>query len=428
MCYAIPGKIIKLDGKIAVVDYFGEKRSALNDFITVQRGDYVYAQGGIIVDKIPKKEAIEILNLWREKFFELKKIDKRLAQSDKMPGARNILRILQKVNLKKELSKNELLKLLKLKDKDSLKILYQTANSIRQREQYNACCVHGIIEFSNYCKNNCLYCGIRKVRKIKRYRMDVEEIVNIAKYALNELGFRALVLQSGEDYWYDEKKLCKIIKNIRKLNVLIFLSIGMRSKKTYQRLYEAGARAVLLRFETSNRRIFKELRPKTNFDERVKLIKFLKRIGYIVATGFLIGLPGETDEDIINDILLTKSLNADMYSFGPLIPAEGTPLKNLKPVDMNDVLKVIALSRFLDRDSKILVTSALETLDKDAKKKGLLAGANSLMINVTPSNYKKLYELYPGRPDKDKDVRKNIHETINLLYSLGRAPTDLGYR
>ena len=113
MCYAIPGKIIELKGKIAVIDYFGEKRNVLSEFVTVQKGDYVYAQGGIIVDKIPENEAIEILKLWKEKFFELKKIDKKLAQLNKIPSARNILEILQKVNLKKELSKKELLYLLK---------------------------------------------------------------------------------------------------------------------------------------------------------------------------------------------------------------------------------------------------------------------------------------------------------------------------
>jgi len=426
MCYAIPGKIIELKGKIAVIDYFGEKRNVLSEFVTVQKGDYVYAQGGIIVDKIPENEAIEILKLWKEKFFELKKIDKKLAQLNKIPSARNILEILQKVNLKKELSKKELLYLLKLRDKASLKLLFQTANNIRQREHDNACCVHGIIEFSNYCKNNCLYCGIRKDRKIERYRMNMDEIIEVAKYAVNKLGFKALVLQSGEDYWYDENKLYKIVKEIRKLNVLIFLSIGIRSKETYQKLYEAGARAVLLRFETSNRRLFKKLRPKTSFDERLELIKFLKEVGYIVATGFLTGLPGETDKDIINNILLTKSLNADMYSFGPLIPAKRTPLENLKPVHEEVVLKTISISRFVDRNSKILVTFAFETLGKDAKKKGLLTGANSLMINVTPLRYRKLYELYPGRPDRDKEVEKNIKETVDLLYSLGRAPTDLG--
>jgi len=140
----------------------------------------------------------------------------------------------------------------------------------------------------------------------------------------------------------------------------------------------------------------------------------------------LIGLPGESEQDIINNIFLTKSLKTDMYSFGPLIPAKETPLEKIKPVDENAVLKVIAISRIIDSNAKILVTSALETLNKEAKKKGLLAGANSLMINVTPRRWRKLYELYQGRPDRDKEILKNIKETVNLLFSLGRSPMDLG--
>jgi len=427
MCYAIPGKITGLKNKIAIVDYFGEKRRVLNEFENVRKGDYVYAQGGIIVYKIPKKEAIEILKLWKDRFFELKKIDKNLSQLDgEIKVRNNILEILQKVNLQKELSKRELLDLLELKDQASLKLLYQTANNIRQKEHGNACCVHGIIEFSNYCRNNCLYCGIRNDRLIDRYRMREEEIIRIAKYAVRKLRFKALVLQSGEDYWYDEKKLIKIVREIRKLNVLIFLSIGIRSESLYSKLYRAGAKAILLRFETSNKKIFSKLRPKTSFEERVSLIRSLKKMGYIIATGFLIGLPGEKNNDIINNILLTKKLNADMYSFGPFIPTKGTPLENLAPVSQDVVLKTIAISRITDRKSKILVTSALETLGKEARKNGLLSGANSLMINLTPSYYKKLYELYPGRPDRDKNLLENIKETIELLFSLGRAPIDLG--
>jgi len=426
VCYAIPGRVIEVKDRIAVLDYFGEKKSVLNEFTTIKKGDYVYAQGGMIVDKIREKEAVETLKLWKKQFFELKKIDERLAQPIETSSSESVLEILQKANLNKELDKNELLELLRLRDEPSLKLLFQTANNIRQKQHGNACCVHGIIEFSNYCKNNCLYCGIRKDRLLKRYRMDVSEIVNVARRAVKKLGFKALVLQSGEDYWYDEEKLCEIVEKVRKLNVLIFLSVGVRSKKTFERLFDAGARAVLLRFETSNKKIFRELRPKTSFDERIGLIKFLKKTGYIIATGFLIGLPGESNEDVINNILLTKSLNADMYSFGPFIPVEGTPLEGVKPVSEELVLKIISITRLVDRNSKILVTSALETLGKNARKNGLLAGANSLMINVTPQGYKKLYELYPGRPDKDKKVEENIKETVDLLYSLGRAPTDLG--
>ncbi len=427
MCYAIPGKVVELKDSIVVVDYFGEHRNVLNKFIEVKIGDYVYAQGGILIDTIAEEDALEILGFWKEKFFELKKADDKLAETmDARRSSDNLLSVLQKVNLNKKLGRKEILALLKTGKKEELELIYKTANNIRRKELGNSCCVHGIIEFSNYCRNNCFYCGIRKDKDIERYRMSPNEIVEAAKYAVKELGFKALVLQSGEDFWFDDEKLVRIIEEIKKLNILIFLSIGVRSKLSYKKFYEAGARAVLLRFETSNEKTFHRLRPNTGFNQRVKLIKYLKKVGYIVATGFLIGLPEETEEDIINNILLTKSLNADMYSFGPLIPAIYTPLENQSIVDKDIVLKTIAITRLIDKKSKILVTSALETLDTTAKREGLMAGANSLMINITPAKYKSLYAIYPNKAGNDKDIEGNIKDTLELLYSLGRAPTDLG--
>ncbi|MBU1130914.1 [FeFe] hydrogenase H-cluster radical SAM maturase HydE [Patescibacteria group bacterium] len=426
MCYAIPGQIVKIKDRLAVVDYFGECRNVLRDFSDVKIGDFVYAQGGIIINKIPEGEAKEILEFWQDKFFELKKIDRRVSKIHQSKVSDNLLAILQKVNLNQKLADDDLLKLLNASAEQELKLVFETANNIRQKEHDNACCVHGIIEFSNYCQNNCWYCGIRKSQKIDRYRMSLDEIIKAAKSAVNKLGFKALVLQSGEDNWYTEDKLVRLVKEIKKLNVLIFLSIGERPKKTYKKLYEAGARANLLRFEISNKKIFQKLRPGADFDKRLELIEYTKKLGYILATGFLVGLPNETSDDIINNIKLTKSLKADMYSFGPLIPAAGTPLKNQKKVDKNLLLKIIAITRSLDRQAKILVTTALETLDKNAKRAGLLAGANSLMLNITPSNFRKKYIIYPGRPDMDKEINQSVKETINLLYSIGRAPTDVG--
>lgn len=426
MCYAIPGKVIKLKKNIATMDYFGEQRNVLNEFKDLKIGDYVYAQGGVLINKIAKKEAKEILDFWKDKFFELKKIDEKLSGVERIEASPNLLEILKKINLKKKLAKGELQSLLMLKDKEELKLLYQTANKIRRKEHDNACCVHGIIEFSNYCKNNCFYCGIRKGRDIKRYRMKVDDIINTAKKAVNEHGFKALVLQSGEDDYYDEKKLMKIVTEIRKLNVLIFLSIGQRSRESYKRLFEAGARAALLRFETSNEEIFNKVRPGTSLRERIQLIKDLKEMGYILATGFIIGLPGETNTDIIDNILLAKSLEADMYSFGPLIPAAGTPLAD-RPKPLKDlILKIISITRFVDRQSKILVTTSLETLDKNARGEGLLAGANSLMINITPKNCAELYSIYDNKAGITENISKTIKDTVELLYSIGRAPTDLG--
>lgn len=428
MCYAIPAKVTKITGKNAEIDYFGEKRTILLDLDNIQIGDYVYAQGGILVRKIPKEEALEILKVWEKIFFELKKTDAALSRINSSQISSNILAILKKVDLRKTLKKEEMLALLELQDPNELKVLYEIANNVRQREHGNASCVHGIIEFSNYCNNNCYYCGIRQERNIKRYRMSIEEIINIARNAVDKYGFKAIVLQSGEDYWYDDIKLETIVKEIRKLGVLIFLSLGSRSLQTYKKLYDVGARAALMRFETSNNEIFQQLRPKTNLDSRIELIKSLKNLGYIIATGFIVGLPGETNEDIVNNILLTRYLQPDMYSFGPLIPTHETPLAYCSKISKDLVFKTIALARFIDSNSNILVTSALETLDKNARRDALLVGANSMMINITPAKYKQLYSIYDNRAGIDIAIESSVKSTVDLLYSLGRAPTDLGIK
>lgn len=426
MCYAIPAKVIKIEGQIAIVDYFGEQRKILLDLDGIQVGDYIYAQGGILVRKIPEKEALEILDAWKDIFVELKKTDEALSKLDSSQLSSNALAVLQKVNLRKFLSKPEMKTLFELQDPKELSVLYEIANHVRQREHGNACCIHGIIEFSNYCANNCHYCGIRQDSSIQRYRMTVDEIIEVAKHAVNEYGFKALVVQSGEDYWYDEEKLVEIVKAIRAMGVLVFLSIGSRSKELYQKLYEAGARACLIRFETSNEEFFKKLRPGTTLSDRIELIKAIKKMGYVLATGFIIGLPGTSIDDLVNDILLTRYLASDMYSFGPLIPTQGTPLSDCSLVSKELILKTIAITRFVDANSNILVTTALETLDKDAKREGLLAGANSLMINVTPIEYRDLYKIYDHKAGNQDSIKSSIQKTLNLLNSLGRAPTDLG--
>jgi biotin synthase len=424
VCYAIPGKLVEIKGNIGVVDYFGERRNVLLD-ADASVGDYVYAQGGVLISKISAEEAKKTLALWEEQFFRLKEVDRKMSAVEQDSSSK-ALSILQKLNVHGKINKHEMLSLLAMKEPNELKLIYDFANNLRQKENDNACCVHGILEFSNNCKNDCHYCGIRNSSSIKRYRMGVDEIISNAKDAIERLGFKAVVLQSGEDTWYDDEKLAAIVREIRSMGVLVFVSVGVRSKETYKKLYDAGARAVLLRFETANNKTFDSLRPGTSFDERIELIRYAKQLGYIVATGFIVGLPGETDEDLVNNILLTKSLGADMYSFGPLIPAEGTPLQDFPRTTKERLLKTIALSRFADPQAKILVTTAFETLDKGARKDGLLAGANSLMLNITPARYRRLYQIYPGRPDTERSIDDGIKETVELLYSLGRAPTDLG--
>jgi biotin synthase len=391
MCYAIPGKVVEINNNIVTVDYFGEKKKAKNDFYEVNVGDYVYAQGGFVVQKIPPDEAISILDTWKEYFFKLQETDLRLTREPKT--------------------------------------LYQIANSTRQKHLGNSCCIHGIVEFSNYCRNNCLYCGIRKDNpQVKRYRMEIKEIVEVCEYAVHELGFKALVLQSGEDLWYDDEKLVNMVEKVRKrCAILLVLSIGERSVETYKKLYQAGARGILLRFETSNPILYTKYRPNHILEDRVYLINKLREIGYLIMTGFLVGLPEQTEQDILNDIDLTARLGAEMFSFGPFIPHPQTPLSNASPPSLDSVLTTIARARILHPEAKILATTALETLNKEkGAKLGLLSGANSLMINVTPKKYRELYELYPNRIGTQMGIKERIDSLLQLLYSLGRAPTDIG--
>ncbi|MCM8763279.1 MAG: [FeFe] hydrogenase H-cluster radical SAM maturase HydE [Candidatus Omnitrophica bacterium] len=391
MCYAIPGKVVGIKDNIVTVDYFGEKKKAKNDFYSLERGEYVYAQGGFVVQKVSIQEAESILDTWKELFFQLQKTDLKLAQNPKT--------------------------------------LYQRANYIRNKYLGNACCIHGIIEFSNYCRCDCLYCGIRKSNsELLRYRMEPDEIVNGAVEAAKNLGFKALVLQSGEDLWYDDDKLVEIINKIReKAALLLVLSIGERDVKTYKKLYKTGARGVLLRFETSNASLYQKLRPKHKLEDRIELLKKLREVGYLIFTGFLIGLPGQTKEDIDNDIKLTASLGTDMFSFGPFLPHPQTPLGKYPAPSLDAVLSIIANTRLANPEAKILVTTALETLDKEnGMKFGLLSGGNSLMINLTPQKYQRLYDIYPDRVGIEEDISRRIDSTIKLLHSLGRAPADLG--
>lgn len=425
MCYAIPGEVIGLSAKNTLVNYFGETKKIINEFTNIKVGDFVYAQGGYLINKIPKKEAKEILKFWEKNFQVLRKLDQNFALIGLVKPSERLIPILSKIEKGGKINSIEALKILRTKKQADLEVIFKTANKIRYEKHGNAACVHGIIEFSNHCRNNCKYCGIRSDAEIERYRLTPQEIIDLAKTANSKYGFKALVLQSGEDLWYDEAKLLTVVKALRKAKILTFLSIGNRPLALYQKLYQAGARGILMRFETANSCLFAKYKPGVNFFDRVKLIKKLKRLGYLIATGYLAGLPGESNQDLAANLELTRSLKSTMYSFGPLIPTQGTPFERFSAPPKELLLKLIALTRFFDPDANILVTTALETLNKEAKKEALLAGANSLMINVTPMALRQKYNIYQNRAQNDLSIKENIAATIKLLQSIGRAPTDL---
>jgi biotin synthase len=422
MCYAIPGKVTAIDGKKVLVDYFGEKKTAINEIVSLKLGDYIYAQGGYVIQTIPEREAIEILETWKELFFELRETDVRLSKrAPQETGVeKKVSLILDKAAEGRELKREELLTLLKLEKPAECDLLYKTANCLRQKHLSNSCCVHGIIEFSNYCRQDCNYCGVRRSNQtLERYRMDEKEILAAVQEAVEKHGFKALVLQSGEDPEFPAERLAALIEEIkRRFAVLIFVSVGEIGRAGLEELYAAGARGNLLRFETSNPTLYSQLHCGDKLEDRLQDIKDAYNLGYLILTGGLIGLKGQNEENLLDDILLARSLKAEMYSFGPVLPRG--PATDL-------VLKVIAVSRLVDpKNAKIVVTTGFETLDPEARRKGLLAGANSVMLNVTPQKYRNLYAIYPDRAHMEETIEDQIKSTLELLYSLGRAPTDLG--
>ncbi|PIU18731.1 MAG: [FeFe] hydrogenase H-cluster radical SAM maturase HydE [Elusimicrobia bacterium CG08_land_8_20_14_0_20_44_26] len=432
MCYAIPGKITDFDGKKVIVDYFGEKRYAYNEFKEVKKGDYIYAQGGFVINVVPEKEAMEILEFWKESFFKLREVDLRLARLEGSGVAGEKTRIiLDKALEGRKIDFEEYLYLLSLEDENDMGYLFKVANFIRQKHHKNACCVHGIIEFSNFCSSDCLYCGIRKSnRTLERYRMSEEEILQTVREAVSVYGFKSIVLQSGEDPHFDADGISFLIRRILKENnLLLFISVGEVGERGLKKFYEAGARGVLIRFETSDKELYSKLHPRDALSYRMAEIRAAGEIGFLVLTGGLVGVPGQKNEDILKDIFAAKKLCPEMYTFGPFLPHPDTPLSQNQPPAVELVLKTIAVLRLADVNGKIVSTTALETLDAEkGRNDGFMAGANSLMLNLTPEKYRGLYNIYPGRIHEKETVKHQIDKAIEDLQKLGRAPTDIGLR
>jgi biotin synthase len=430
MCYTIPALVEDVRKGVATISYFGERKEALCELVHLSVGDYVYAQGGYVVEKISPTQAQKTLKAWKDVFFELRKIDAASAalnSTDISPDLK-LQKILERARKNIVPSKEEALYILNLKDEQALALVRRTANYLRQQYHNNSCCVHGILEISNICVRDCAYCGISASSGAVRYRMSFDQIMAATSEAVNKFGFKSLVLQSGEECGYSINELVDIVKGIKqRFGVLVFVSFGEVGIAGLRQLYAAGARGLLLRFETSNPVLYKRLHPGGNLNSRLEHLKAAYQMGYLIVTGGLIGLPGATNEDLVNDIILTSSLHAEMLSFGPFLPHPFTALVNSCAPSEKDVLGVLALARLMcAKKSKILITTAYETLSSSARQNGLMAGGNSIMVNVTPLKYRSLYTIYPNRAHENQTVAVQVRQALAMLKSFGRGPTDLG--
>lgn len=325
-----------------------------------------------------------------------------------------------------ELSKTEILDLLSLKDPA---LLFEAADQVRQEFVGDEVYLRALIEFSNHCKNDCVYCGIRRSNAAaRRYRLTMEEIIQTAQKAVG-YGYRTVVLQSGEDLWFDADKMCHIIREIKKLGAAVTLSIGEKTREEYAAYRRAGADRYLLRIETTDKSLYEKLDPGMSWDNRARCLYDLKELGYEVGSGSLVGLPGQTLESLADDLLFFKNLPVDMAGIGPFIPHPQTPLADETSQGHFELsLKMMAVMRLLLPDINIPATTAMETLHPQGRLLALKCGANVVMPNATEGEARVKYELYPGKictgeaPEQCRGCiqRKieSIGRTVNFSYGF----------
>ena len=326
-----------------------------------------------------------------------------------------------------EFSRNDIIEI--LKDDSNNDWLFSLAD--KTREEYVGDEVHlrGLIEFSNICKRQCKYCGLRCEDKfIDRYRISKENIISYAEHAVN-MGYKTIVLQSGEDEYYNTDLMCEIIEGIKKLGVALTLSIGEKTYEEYKAFKEAGADRYLIRIETTDKTLYNQMHPNMDFYNRVRCLKDLGRLGYEVGTGCLVGLPNQTIESLADDILFFKEINADMVGIGPFIPHPHTPLKDSATGSFTLALKVMALTRILLKDINIPATTAMETLNPNGRIIALQSGANVVMPNVTTTEYRAKYEIYPNKICINENPDKCQGCISAKIQSIGRTvSTSFGFR
>ena len=323
----------------------------------------------------------------------------------------------------KNLSKQQIIEI--LQDENKNEWLFSLADQLRKENVGDEVHLRGLIEFSNICKRTCKYCGLRCENKnIERYRIKPEDIISYAKRAV-EKGYKTIVLQSGEDVFFSQDVMCEIIKEIKKLDVALTLSIGERSFEDYKAFKEAGADRYLIRIETTDRNLYEKMHPNMDFDNRVRCLRDLKNLGYETGTGCLVGLPEQSIESLANNILFFKEIGADMIGIGPFIPHPDTPLKDCANGNFTLALKVMALTRIMLPDINIPATTAMDTLNPNGRIIALQSGANVVMPNVTTTEFRKKYEIYPGKicvnenPDKCRNCIEAKIKSIGRTISTG---------
>lgn len=309
-------------------------------------------------------------------------------------------RLIEKLKIEHCLSEDEYRLLIENRTEKTDKLLAESAVECRKAIYGNKVFVRGLIEISNICKNDCLYCGIRKSnRSCERYRLTEEEILECAKEGF-ALGFRTFVLQGGEDGYFTDEVLCSLVGKIKEKysDCAVTLSLGERSRESYKRLYDAGADRYLLRHETADKAHYQKLHPKEmSFENRMECLRALREIGFQTGCGFMVGSPYQTSAEIAKDLKFIETFKPDMCGIGPFIPHRETPFKDERGGGLELTCCLLSIIRLIHPPVLLPATTALGTIHPHGRELGILSGANVVMPNLSPVSVRKKYELYDDK-------------------------------
>lgn len=332
-----------------------------------------------------------------------------------------------------KLQRTEIAELIAGYSEDDRLYAEEKARAITEKRFGGKIFIRGLIEFTNICRNDCLYCGIRCSNgKVGRFRLDHDEIMECCGRGY-ELGFRTFVLQGGEDPYFDDDRMCRIISDIRNkyADCAITLSIGERSFESYKRMFDAGADRYLLRHETADEEHYRKLHPvEMSFKNRMRCLYDLKEIGYQTGCGFMVGSPYQTAETISEDLLFMKELRPEMIGIGPFLPQSGTPFGDRPGGSVELTLFLMSLIRIMMPDVLLPSTTALGSAEEDGRIRGILAGANVYMPNLSPEENREKYLLYDnkaGLKDEAGHVLKSLRSRLGAYgYSISVSRGDYG--
>lgn len=298
----------------------------------------------------------------------------------------------------------------------------EKARAIRHRIYGNQVYIRGLIEISNICKNDCLYCGIRRSnRNCQRYRLSPEQIVQCCDEGYR-LGFRTFVLQGGEDSFFTDQVLQELLGDIKRRfpDCAITLSLGERSRESYQKLFDAGADRYLLRHETGDKAHYESLHPpQMSFDHRMDCLRALAQIGYQVGCGFMVGSPGQTPQTLAKDLTFIQAFRPQMCGIGPFIPQHDTPFGTRSPGSVEQTLFLLSLIRLIHPKVLLPATTALGTMEEFGREKGILAGANVVMPNLSPPSVRKKYALYDNKRSDGSESAQCVRELSARMEAIG---------